>query len=80
MGSSLQTTLTVNSGKYMTQCSITYIPLLCLCNVAVSLFLQLHVSREWGCSMVGGWAGGGSMGHFGTDRKCSLLSHDTVVT
>lgn len=36
-----------------TPCSITYIPLLCLCDVAASLFLQLHASRERGCSVVG---------------------------
>lgn len=33
-------------------------PLLGLWNIAVLLFLQVHVLRERGCSMVGGWAGG----------------------
>lgn len=59
---SLQTNLTVNPEKYMTQCSITYILLLCLYDVAATLFLQLHVSREWGLQhggrMGGGWQHG----------------------
>lgn len=57
----------------MTQCSITYIPPLCLVDVAASLFLQLHVSREWGCSVVGGWEGVGSMSYFCNRQKKSSL-------
>lgn len=72
----------------MTQCSITYILLLCLCDVAATLFLQLYVSREWGCSMVGGWMwgdcwkegrGAATWNTFVTDRKCSLLSLNPVL-
>lgn len=61
----------------MTQCSVTYFPLLRLCDVAATLFLQLHMSREWGCSVVGGWEGVAAWDTFVTDKKCSLLSHDS---
>lgn len=76
----LQTSLTVKPQKHKTQLSSTYILLLCLCDVTATLFFQLHVSREWGWSLVGGWEGVAAWDSFVTDRKCSLLSHDIVLT
>lgn len=76
----VQTSLTVNPGKYMAQCSITYIS----CCVCVMLQLHYFCSCLWEENEVAAWwedgRGVAAWDNFVTDRKCSLLSHDTVLT